>query len=112
VKKCTPDQPVQVNIGAAEDFSAEKAPVTYILSDSFHAAAGTIIELPFIINTTIRTLHQRAKALYSYKGIEGLYMAGQWVEAWGGITTAAQSGRKAIQAMCKQDGRVFKTTKA
>jgi phytoene dehydrogenase-like protein len=49
---------------------------------------------------------------YAFKGIEGFYMAGQWVEAWGGITTAAQSGRKAVQAMCKHDGKQFSTTKA
>jgi phytoene dehydrogenase-like protein len=49
---------------------------------------------------------------YAHKEISGLYMAGQWVEAWGGITTAAQSGRKAIQAMCQRDGRQFAATKA
>jgi hypothetical protein len=49
---------------------------------------------------------------YAYPGIAGLYMAGQWVEAWGGITTAAQSGRKAIRAMCKDDGIPFSSSKA
>lgn len=44
---------------------------------------------------------------YAYQGINGFYMAGQWVEAWGGITTAALSGRKAIQTMCKKDGKEF-----
>ncbi len=44
---------------------------------------------------------------YAFQGIEGLYMAGQWVEAWGGITTAAQSARKAVQAMCRKDGKSF-----
>lgn len=47
---------------------------------------------------------------YAFKGIDGLYMAGQWVEPWGGITTAARSGRKAIQAMCKHDGKRFSTS--
>lgn len=49
---------------------------------------------------------------FAFKGMKGLYMAAQWVEPWGGITTAAQSGRKAIQAMCKNDGKQFSTTKA
>jgi phytoene dehydrogenase-like protein len=49
---------------------------------------------------------------YASREYRGLYSAGQWVEAWGGITTAAQSGRKAIQAMCKQDGKVFTSNKA
>ena len=44
---------------------------------------------------------------YAFKGIAGFYMAGQWVEAWDGITTAAQSGRKAVQAICRQDGKQF-----
>jgi len=44
---------------------------------------------------------------YAYTGIKGLYLAGQWVEPWGSITTAAQSGRKAIQVMCKHDGKKF-----
>ena len=47
---------------------------------------------------------------YAFPGVVGLYMAGQWVEAWGGITTAAQSARKAIQAMCKHDGLPFTTS--
>lgn len=52
----------------------------------------------------------QSKPQYANKGVEGLYMAGQWVEAWGGITTAAQSGRKAVQSMCKHDGKQFETT--
>ncbi len=41
---------------------------------------------------------------YDCPALEGFYQAGQWVEAWSGITTAAQSGRKAVQRMCKLDG--------
>lgn len=59
----------------------------------------------------IKTL-LRGSPRYAYKGVKGFYMAGQWVEAWGGITTAAQSGRKAIQAMCKHDGKRFTTNNA
>lgn len=51
----------------------------------------------------------QGKPQYAYRTIKGLYMAGQWVESWGGITTAAQSGRRAIQAMCKDDGKPFIT---
>ena len=29
---------------------------------------------------------------YDHPGLDGFFMAGQWVESWGGITTAAQSG--------------------
>ena len=37
----------------------------------------------------------------------GCYAAGQWVESWGGITTAAQSGRNAVRALCRRDGARF-----
>jgi phytoene dehydrogenase-like protein len=47
---------------------------------------------------------------YVFKGIKGYYMAGQWVEPWGGITTAAQSGRKAIALICRHEGKRFTTT--
>lgn len=58
----------------------------------------------------IQALLQGAPS-YAVKGVEGMYVAGQWAEAWGGITTAAQSGRKAVQAVCKQDGIAFTTSK-
>ena len=47
---------------------------------------------------------------YAFKGIKGYYMCGQWVEAWGGITTAAQSARKAVAAICKDERKRFITT--
>lgn len=195
------DQPVQVNLGAAEDFSNEDGPVTYILNQCFNAAgrehgritvhnkyydpgaapegksaitvfldsdyhwwksiapdlvrykeekercAEAVIEIigqyhpgfkdrvevvdvstPLTRerytgnwmgtmqarkpnSSIIRSLMQGGPK-YADKDIKGLYMAGQWVEAWGGITTAAQSGRKAIQAMCKNDEKQFNAIKA
>lgn len=195
------DQPVQVNIGVDEDFSAVDGPVTYILpydlkaagrehskitvhnkcfdpdaapkgksaltvfldSDYFwwkkaasdpvryneekgHCADAVIgaIELYYpgirnkieVVDVSTPLTRERytgnlmgamqarkpnenmIKALlqsgpqYAYKEVKGLYMAGQWVEAWGGITTAAQSGRKAIKTMCKHDGKKFTAIKA
>jgi phytoene dehydrogenase-like protein len=44
---------------------------------------------------------------YGHPGLEGFWMAGQWVESWGGITTAAQSGRNAVRALCRKDGVPF-----
>jgi phytoene dehydrogenase-like protein len=49
------------------------------------------------------------KSGYMLDGIKNYYMAGQWVEPWGGITTAAQSGRKVITAICKEDRKSFRT---
>ena len=43
-------------------------------------------------------------------GLDGFYMAGQWVEPGGGLPPAAQSGRNVIQIMCKQDKKPFLTS--
>lgn len=58
----------------------------------------------------IRALMQGSPR-YAVQGVQGLYVTGQWAESWGGITTAAQSGRKTIQAVCKQDGILFRAEK-
>jgi phytoene dehydrogenase-like protein len=42
-------------------------------------------------------------------GLENFYMAGQWVEPGGGLPPAAQSGRRIIERLCKQDGKKFQT---
>ena len=42
-------------------------------------------------------------------GLDRFYMAGQWVEPGGGVPTAASSGRKIIQSLCKRDRRPFVT---
>jgi phytoene dehydrogenase-like protein len=44
---------------------------------------------------------------YDHPELDGFWMAGQWVESWGGITTAAQSGRNAVRALCRKDGARF-----
>jgi hypothetical protein len=44
---------------------------------------------------------------YDEPRLAGFYAAGQWVEAWGGVTTAAQSGRNAVRALCSKDGARF-----
>jgi len=43
-------------------------------------------------------------------GLDRFYMAGQWVEPGGGVPTAAASGRRAIQTLCKRDGKPFVTS--
>jgi phytoene dehydrogenase-like protein len=40
-------------------------------------------------------------------GLEGFYMAGQWVEPGGGVPTAVMSGRQAIQLVCESEGCAF-----
>ncbi|MFN2286171.1 MAG: hypothetical protein ACK2UQ_17280 [Anaerolineae bacterium] len=36
-------------------------------------------------------------------GLDDFYMAGQWVEPGGGVSTAAVSGRVVIKMICKED---------
>jgi phytoene dehydrogenase-like protein len=50
------------------------------------------------------------RASYELHSVRGFYMAGQWAEAWGGITTAAQSGRKVMQLILSKEGRKLATT--
>ncbi len=40
-------------------------------------------------------------------GLNGFYMAGQWVEPGGGVPIAMLSGRQAVQLMCERDQRPF-----
>ena len=42
-------------------------------------------------------------------GLEDFYMVGHWAEAMIGISTAALSGRRLIQRLCREDRRAFKT---
>jgi phytoene dehydrogenase-like protein len=51
-------------------------------------------------------LRGRTKTL---PGLESFYMAGQWAGGIG-LSTAAIQGRKAIQTICKHDGRRFATS--
>lgn len=48
------------------------------------------------------------KPQYQHSQLKGFYRAGQWVEPWGGITTAAISGRNAIRSLCRNDGIEFR----
>jgi len=43
-------------------------------------------------------------------GLENFYMVGQWVQPGGGLPPAAESGRKVIGTICKQDGKKFQAT--
>ncbi len=43
-------------------------------------------------------------------GLDGFYMAGQWVEPGGGVPTAVMSGRHAVQLICRDEGQIFMAT--
>lgn len=43
-------------------------------------------------------------------GLSKFFMCGQWVEPGGGLPTGVMSGRRLVQALCKQDGKKFTTT--
>jgi phytoene dehydrogenase-like protein len=44
-------------------------------------------------------------------GLEGFYMAGQWVEPGGGTSPAARSARSVIGMICKKDRKKFKSSR-
>jgi phytoene dehydrogenase-like protein len=43
-------------------------------------------------------------------GLSSFYMIGQWIRPGGGLPTAALSGKRMIQCLCKQDRKRFSTT--
>jgi phytoene dehydrogenase-like protein len=43
-------------------------------------------------------------------GLGNFFMCGQWVEPGGGLPTGVMSGRRLLQALCKEDGTKFQTT--
>jgi phytoene dehydrogenase-like protein len=45
-------------------------------------------------------------------GLQNFYMCGQWVQPGGGLPTGVMSGRRLVQALCKQDRKRFGTTVA
>ena len=55
--------------------------------------------LPLLIKGVPKTL----------PNLQGFYMAGQWVEPGGSLPIVAMSGRNAIQQICAEDMRPFKT---
>jgi len=45
-------------------------------------------------------------------GLDGLRMVGQWTAPYTGVVIAAQTGRQAIQLMCKEEKKKFVTRHA
>jgi phytoene dehydrogenase-like protein len=46
----------------------------------------------------------------SLPGLQNFFLCGQWVEPGGGLPTGVMSGRRLLQALCKEDGKKFQTT--
>jgi phytoene dehydrogenase-like protein len=58
----------------------------------------------------ISTETLRMRMRKTLPGLEGFYMAGQWVMPGGSVPSAAVSARHVIQLMCRADRRSFVTT--
>jgi len=54
---------------------------------------------------TTRTLMMQMRK--TLPGLSNFYMAGQWVNPGGGMSTAVMSGRHTIQVICKKDKKNF-----
>ncbi len=61
---------------------------------------------PHNASTMMRPMRQ------TLPGLQRFYMCGQWVEPGGGLPTSIMSGRRLVQALCKEDGRKFVATAA
>ncbi len=44
------------------------------------------------------------------EGLDGLYLAGQWVQPGGGLPSGAMTGRQLVQTLCRRDGKEFHTS--
>ena len=85
-----------------------KTPVAF----GYEACANVRLDVAWLANYSSSVAAWPACRLrggprYDHPALKGFYMAGQWVEDWGGITTAAQSGRNAVRVMCGKDGVRF-----
>ncbi|MBL9107277.1 MAG: NAD(P)/FAD-dependent oxidoreductase [Myxococcales bacterium] len=54
--------------------------------------------------------HANVRVEKKLPGLEYFYMAGQWVEPGGGVPMALMSGRQAVQLLCADEGRLFRTS--
>ncbi len=43
-------------------------------------------------------------------GLDGFFMAGQWVMPGGGVPASLYTGRHAVQLLCHEDGKPFSRT--
>ncbi len=44
--------------------------------------------------------------------LQNFYVCGQWIESCVCLPTSVMSGRRLVKALCKQDGKKFRTTAA
>lgn len=56
---------------------------------------------------TPKTVMMRMKR--TLEGLDGLYLAGQWLKPGGGLPTAIMEGRGVVQQLCQRDGKGFVT---
>jgi phytoene dehydrogenase-like protein len=60
---------------------------------------------------TTRTSKHMIKSLSkTLPGLEGFYMAGQWLQPGGGLPPAAMTAREVVKTICKKDKRRFTTS--
>lgn len=61
----------------------------------------------WLITTKTMTMAMGKGMAKTLPGLENFYMVGQWVEPGGGLPSAAQSGRRIIERICRQDRKQF-----
>lgn len=86
-------------IGAQVEMTDVATPhTTWRYTLNYHGAYEGFLPTPETITTAVdRTL----------PGLDGFFMAGQWVMPGGGVPPTLYSGRHAVELLCRSDGRSF-----
>jgi phytoene dehydrogenase-like protein len=89
------------DIAAKREVSDVATPATYIrYTNCWRGSYEGFLPTPAVLTRRMpRTL----------PGLKNFYLAGQWTTPGGGLPAAALSGRTAAAAICKKDGRHFRT---
>lgn len=59
----------------------------------------------------VTTKNLTSRLSQTLRGLDGFYMAGQWVGPGGGLPTGVMTGRAVAQLICARDGRSFRTSR-
>jgi phytoene dehydrogenase-like protein len=132
VRTTDPGHLIELRRTDRDAYRAEKARVAEAVIDTLESWIGGVRERVEVVDVATPATYARYTGVWngSYQGwaptpalvgrslertvpgLDGFYMAGQWIEPGGGIPRAVLSARNAVQLLCRDDGRRFVTTLA
>jgi phytoene dehydrogenase-like protein len=91
-------------LGADIEVRDEATPLTYerYTNNSWGATTGFLLSRE-VMPALVMGMDKRVR------GLDNLFLAGQWVEPGGGVPMSAASGRMAVQWICHTDRKPFET---